>query len=81
MTTVSFTTLRQSLAKHLDEATNNNEEIIVTRGKGRKSVILDYDDYISLKETAYLLSSSANRKHLEDSIKQINNGETVSVTL
>ena len=81
MTTVSFTAFRQSLAKYLNKAEQDSEEIVISRSKGRKSVVLDYDDYVSLKETAYLLSSPANRKHLAKSITQIDKGETVEVVL
>jgi antitoxin YefM len=81
MTTVSLSKFRQSLTKHLDKAEQDCEEIIVTRGKGRKSIVLNYDDYMSLQETAYLLSSPANRKHLDISIKQAKKGNTITLTI
>lgn len=81
MTTVSFTTFRQSLSKYFDKTEQDCEEIIVTRNKGRKAIVVNYDDYMALKETAYLLSSPANRTHLGNSIKEIEKGNTVTVTL
>ena len=81
MTTVSFKNLRHSLAKYLNKATEDSEEIIVTRSKGRKSVIIDYDDYMSLKETAYLLSWPANRNHLETSLQQFKKRQVTEIIL
>lgn len=77
MTTVSYTNLRNNLSHFLDQAEENSEEIVVTRGKGRSSIILSLDDFLSLQETAYLLFSKNNRQHLEQSIRQVKVGKTV----
>lgn len=81
MTTVSFSNFRRNLARFLNLAENDCEEVIVTRSKGRKSILLALDEFLSLQETAYLLSSPKNRKHLEQSLKEMNNGKTVTVEL
>lgn len=77
MTTVSYTNLRQRLAHYLDKTEQDREEIVVTRSKGRSSVILSLEDFTSLQETAYLLSTPANRKHLEKSLREAAKGKTV----
>ncbi len=77
MTTVSFTDLHRNLARYLDASEDQREEIVVTRSKGRRSVILSMDDFNSLQETAYLLSSPTNRKHLEKSLREAAKGKTV----
>ncbi len=81
MTTISYTDLRSKLAHFLSLVEDDSEEIVVNRGKGRKAVILSLDDYLSLQETAYLLSSKKNRKHLEKSLDEARKGKTVRVTL
>lgn len=81
MTTVSFTDLRSKLSYFLDKAEQDCEQIVVTRGKGRKSVLLALDDFLSLQETAYLLSSPKNRVHLAKSMQELSKGKTVSVAL
>ena len=81
MTTISYSALRSKLAYFLTFVEENAEEIIVTRGKGRKAVILSLDDYLSLQETAYLLSSKKNRTHLEKSLVQARKGKTIRVHL
>ena len=80
MTTASYSDLRANLARFLDRAEQNCEEIVVSRGKGRKVVILSLDDYLSLQETAYLLSSKKNRMHLEQSLGEARKGKTVKMS-
>lgn len=81
MTTVSYTDFRKHLAYFLTMTDEDCEEIIVTRGKGRKAVVLPLDEFLSLQETAYLLSSKKNRKHLEQSLKEAKKGNIVFVDL
>lgn len=77
MTTVTYTDLRKNLARYLDKTEEDREEIVVTRSKGRRSVIVSLDDFTALQETAYLLSTPANRKHLERSLREAVAGKTV----
>ncbi len=81
MTTVSYTDFRQNLALFLDKAEDDCEEIVVSRSRGRKAIVLSLDDFLSLQETAYLLSSEKNRKHLEKSMREAKRGKTVRVKL
>lgn len=80
MTTASYSDLRAHLARFLDMAEEDCEEIVVSRGKGRKVIILSLDEYLSLQETAYLLSSKKNRKHLEKSLGEARKEKTVRVS-
>ncbi|MDO8648667.1 MAG: type II toxin-antitoxin system prevent-host-death family antitoxin [Candidatus Peregrinibacteria bacterium] len=77
MTTVTYTDFRQRLAHYLDKTEHDCEEIVVSRSKGRKAILLSLDDFLSLQETAHLLSSKANRKHLEKSLREAKAGKTV----
>lgn len=81
MTTVTYTNFRQNLAHYLDKTEQDCEEIVVSRSKGRNAILLSLNDFLSLQETAYLLSSKANRKHLEKSLGQIKKGKTVRFKL
>lgn len=81
MTTVSYTDFRKNLAHFLAMVEEDLEEIVIARGKGRKAVVLSLDEFESLQETAYLLSSVKNRRHLEKSLKEAKTGKTKKVNL
>jgi antitoxin YefM len=55
---------------YLDEIESSNKPLLITRKQGEDVVVMSKEDYTSLNETLYLLSSPANAKRLEDSIKQ-----------
>jgi len=75
MTSVSYSELRQNLAKYMDHAVNSREEIVVTRQGAGSVVMMSAADYESIMETLYLLSSPANAKALMESIAQLERGD------
>jgi len=81
MTTISYSDFRANLSHFLTLAEENAEEIVVSRGKGRNSVVLPLQEFLSLQETAYLLSSVKNRKHLGESLKDHEQGNVIKVEL
>ncbi|MDR2268107.1 MAG: type II toxin-antitoxin system Phd/YefM family antitoxin [Holosporaceae bacterium] len=70
----SYTQLRQKLASILSCVCDDYEEVYVTRKNGDRAVIVSADDYESLKETSYLLSTENNRKDLAESLEQADSG-------
>lgn len=81
MKTVSYTELRDKLKSNLDMVSENHETLIIHRPGGKSVVMMSLEEYNSQKETEYLLSSPKNAEHLFESIKQIEKGETITVTL
>lgn len=65
MTAVAFAQLRNKLAEVIDHALTG-EAVTVTRADGRNVVIVSQAEWESIKETAYLLSTAANKKRLLD---------------
>ena len=64
MKTMTYTESRKNYARTLDSVTNDHEEVVITRAGHGSVVIVDLDDYESLKETNYLLRSPANAERL-----------------
>jgi antitoxin YefM len=74
---VSYTDLRQNLARYLDQAVDSRAPILVTRQGGKGSVvILSAEEFAGWEETVHLLASPANARHLRESIRAIEAGET-----
>ena len=81
MEVLNYTEFRKNLAKSLDMVNDDAETVVVSRSKGKNVVVMGLTEYNSLMETLHLLSTSANRKRLEESIEQLNSGKTISYSL
>ncbi|MGO1549155.1 MAG: type II toxin-antitoxin system Phd/YefM family antitoxin [Nesterenkonia sp.] len=69
MKIISYTESRSNYAKVLDSVVDDREEVVITR-QGKESVVMvAMDDYQSMKETMYLMSSPENHRRLLDSIE------------
>lgn len=68
-TQTTYTALRADLASYLDEATQNNKAILVTRQNAENAVILSEREYTSLVETVYLMRSPNNARRLIEALE------------
>ena len=78
---IDVNTLQIDINKAFDEVIDNCEETFIYRGNGRNVIIVSEAEYRSLSETAYLLSTEANRKSLAESMAQADNGDMVELNL
>jgi antitoxin YefM len=76
---VSYSDAREHLKTYLDFVVQNSETLIITRKNSEDVVMMSRKDYESMEETLYLLSSSKNRKHLLDAIKNEGKGKRVTL--
>lgn len=74
MKTLSFSEARQNFASVMNETFDDKSPILITRQKGTACVIMSLEEYESLEETAYLLRSPSNARHLMDSITELQSG-------
>lgn len=70
MRTLSSTELRANLSSVMDQVNDDHEPVIVHRAKGKPVVMVSLEDWASMDETTYLLSSPANRAALLQAIAE-----------
>lgn len=77
MRIVSFTEARNSLKSILDQVVNDADFTVITRRDSEDAVVMSLDYFNGLMETVHLLKSPANAAHLEKSINQYRQGNTL----
>ena len=75
MLSANVTDFRKEMKRYLDLVTEDFETLIINRGRGRGAVMISLDEYNSLMETMYLLSSKANADSLHKSLSQFEKGQ------
>ena len=76
MQVISLTQARNSLSDVFNSAYYDKEEVIIHRKGKENVVVISLDEYNSIKETQYLLSSANNRARLASSLAKTRTGRT-----
>ena len=75
MDAISYTAARANLAKTMEKVCKDHAPVIITRKSECPVVMLSLEDYQAMEETAYLLRSPANARHLLESIAELETGK------
>ncbi|MBD2317118.1 MULTISPECIES: type II toxin-antitoxin system Phd/YefM family antitoxin [Cyanophyceae] len=75
MNAVTYTYVRNNLAKTLEKVCDDHDPVIVTRQNQNSVVIMSLEDYEALAETAYLLRSPKNAQRLIRAIADLESGK------
>ena len=81
MKTLSSTELRANLSAVMDRVNDDHEPVIVHRAKGKPVVMVSLEDWASMDETTYLLSSPENRAALLVAIAETDPAKMVIKTM
>ena len=73
-TAVNISEIRKNLKKITDDVVDYDDHVIITKPQNRNVVLMSEKEFDSWKETLYLLGTEANRKELDESIKQVKEG-------
>lgn len=73
MQAVLYSHARNNLKSLIDDVCQNFEEFIITTKNKQSAVLISQEEYNSMKETLYLLSSKNNRDRLLDAVDEIEN--------
>lgn len=73
MRAVFYSQARNNLRDIINKVCDDFDEYIITTKDEKSAVLISYDEYSSMKETIYLLSSKNNRDRLNEAIEQIEN--------
>lgn len=75
MSCVTYTDLRQNLARHMDDVVDSRTPLTITRQGGKGNVIMmSEEEFEGWQETVHLLSSPKNAQRLLDAVRELDAG-------
>lgn len=78
MKAVTYTDAKKNLKSLIHQVCKDSEPAVIVGSRIKEqAVLISFQDFKAMEETAYLLSTPANRVHLEQSLKQADEGKLV----
>lgn len=68
-----YSQARNNLRDIINKVSDEFDEYIITTKDEKSAVLILYEEYSTMKETMYLLSSKKNRDRLNEAVDQIEN--------
>lgn len=78
MRTANYTDLRTNLKSYIDSVIDDCDTVVINRGNGKGVVMISLDEYNSLKETEYIMSSPETMEAIRKGEEDIKNGNCIS---
>ena len=74
---ISYTSLRENLAKVMDEVCDAGSYVVVTRQNARPLVMMSLAEFRKWEKTIHLLRSPANAARLMEAIAELETGKGI----
>lgn len=81
MRTANFTDLRGNLKGYIDSVIDDCDTVIVNRGNGSGVVLISLEEYNSLKETEYIMSSAKTMDDIRQGEEELKAGKGIEVDI
>ena len=78
MRTANYTDLRTNLKSYIDSVIDDYDTVIINRGNGKGVVMISLDEYNSLKETEYIMSSPETMEAIRKGEEDIKSGNCIT---
>lgn len=71
MQAIVYSNARNNLRSLINKVCDDFDEYLISTKDNKTAVLISYDEYASMKETLYLMSSKTNRERLDEAVEQI----------
>jgi antitoxin YefM len=78
MKTVNYTDLNTNLKHYIDSVFDDTDTLIIHRESGKGLVLMPLDEYNSLKETEYIMSSPQTMDAIREGENDLRRGNVIS---
>ena len=77
MKTIPFSEAHAQLAATMDQVIADHVPVVITRQGSKACVLVSLEDWGTMDETEYLMSSPANAARLNEAIRSLESGEGI----